>query len=192
MDTQSHEERADRNRGAAHTVARGLGWFSIGLGLAESLMPHTMARAVGLQGKEKLVRAFGMREIATGVGLLMARDPEPWVWGRVVGDALDLGALTAGLRQDNPHRMETTVAMLAVAQVAAADYACAKALARHREQAENEWRYIDYRDRRGFDRPAHEMRGAALSDFSTPEDFRIPRALRPWEARELPAGGIYV
>jgi hypothetical protein len=192
METLSHEARPDRNQGAAHTVARGLGWFSIGLGLAESLMPQTMARAVGLEGKESLVRAFGLREIATGVGLLMARDPEPWVWGRVAGDALDLGALSAGLRRDNPHRMGTTVAMLAVAQVAAVDYACARALAGHREQAENEWRYIDYRDRRGFDKPAQEMRGAALSDFRTPDDYRIPPALRPWEARELPAGGLYV
>jgi hypothetical protein len=82
--------------------------------------------------------------------------------------------------------------MMAVAQVAAVDFACAKALARHREQAENEWRYLDYRDRRGFDRPAHEMRGAALSDFSTPDDYRIPRALRPWEPRELPAVGLDV
>ena len=192
METLSHEARADRNLGAAHTVARGLGWFSIGLGLAESLMPQTMARAVGLQGKENLLRAFGLREIATGVGLLMARDPEPWVWGRVAGDALDLGALTAGLRNDNPHRLGTAVAMLAVAQVSAVDVACAKALASHREQAENEWRYIDYRDRRGFDKPAHEMRGAALRDFSTPDDYRIPQALRPWEAQELPAGGLYV
>jgi hypothetical protein len=155
-------------------------------------MPQTMARAVGLQGKENLVQAFGLREIATGVGLLMARDPEPWVWGRVAGDALDLGALTAGLRHDNPYRFGTAVAMLAVAQVAAVDVACAKALASHREQAENEWRYIDYRDRRGFDKPVQEIRGAALSDFSTPDDYRIPPALRPWEARELPAGGLNV
>jgi len=192
MEALSHGTPADRNQGAAHTVARGLGWFSIGLGLAESLMPQTMARAVGLQGKENLVRAFGLREIATGAGLLLARDPEPWVWGRVAGDALDLGALTAGLRHDNPHRMGTTIAMLAVAQVAAIDVACAQALGSHRQQAENEWRYIDYRERRGFDRPAQEMRGAALSDFSTPDDYRIPRALRPWEPRELPAGGLYV
>ena len=80
------------------------GWFSIGLGLAECLMPRTMARAVGLEGKENLLRAFGMREIATGVGLLMSRDPEPWVWGRVAGDALDLGALECRLarRQSAP------------------------------------------------------------------------------------------
>jgi hypothetical protein len=191
MEMLAHEGRADRNQGAAHAVARGLGWFSIGLGLAEFLMPQTMARAVGLEGKERLVRAFGVREIASGVGLLMSRDPEPWVWGRVAGDALDFGALSAGLRGDNPHRMGTAVAMLAVAQVAAVDVACAKALGRHREQAENEWRYIDYRDRRGFDKPVAEMRGAALSDFRMPDDYRTPTALRPWE-RELPAGGLYV
>jgi len=192
METLPHEGIADRNHGAAHTVARGLGWFSIGLGLAECLMPQTMARAIGLEGKENLLRAFGVREIASGVGLLTARDPEPWVWGRVAGDALDLGALSIGLRSDNPHRLGTAMAMLAVAQVTAVDVACAKALGHHRRQAENEWRYIDYRDRRGFEKPPMEMRGAALSDFRTPDEYRIPLALRPWEEQEIPGGGLYV
>ncbi len=187
QDRHSH----DRQR-PAHLAARGLGWFSLGLGLAECLMPRTMARAVGLEGKENLLRAFGLREIATGVGLLMSRDPEPWVWGRVAGDALDLGALSAGLRGDNPHRTGTAIAMLAVAQVSAVDVACAKALGAYRQEAENEVRYLDYGERGGFDRPAGEMRGAALSDFSTPDEYRIPKALRPWQDKEIPGGGLYV
>jgi hypothetical protein len=192
MELQSQHWHAQDRQRPAHTAARGLGWFSIGLGLAECLMPRTMARAVGLQGKENLLRAFGLREIATGVGLLISRDPEPWVWGRVAGDALDLGALSAGLRSDNPHRMGTAIAMLAVAQVSAVDFACARALGGYRQAAENELRYLDYGERRGFHRPAGEMRGAALSDFSTPDEYRIPKALRPWEDSETPGGGLYV
>jgi hypothetical protein len=175
---------------SAHLVARGLGWFSIGLGLAECLMPQTMARIVGLGGKENVLRGFGVREIATGVGILMSRDPEPWIWGRVAGDMLDLGTLTAGLRPENPHRTGTLVAMLAVAQVTAADVACAAALRREREAREGP--FIDYSDRGGFSRPALQMRGAALSTFETPAGYRIPEALRPWDAGELPAGGLYV
>jgi hypothetical protein len=162
----------------AHAVARGLGWFSIGLGLAECAMPQTMARAVGLEGKENLIRAFGVREILSGVGILMSRDPEPWIWGRVAGDALDLGALSAGMRRDNPHLAGNLVATLAVAQVTALDYACATALADYRNAASAP--RIDCRGRSGFNRPAEAMRGAALADFKTPRDFRIPEALRPW------------
>jgi hypothetical protein len=187
-----YRSNQDSRRGPAHTVAQGLGWFSIGLGLAECLMPRTMARAVGLEGKENVLRAFGVREIASGLGILLARDPEPWVWSRVAGDAVDLGALSAGLRGDNPHRMASAVAMLAVAQVAAVDVACAKALTAYRRQEADELRYLDYRDRRGFDRPANEMRGAALTDFSTPDEYRIPKALQPWEDQGMPGGGLYV
>ncbi len=174
----------------AHRMARGLGWFSIGLGLAECLMPETMARAVGLPGKENVLRAFGVREIATGVGILMSRDPEPWVWGRVGGDMLDLGALSAGLRQENQNRTGTVIAMLAVAQVTAADVACATALRRERQASQGP--FIDYSDRGGFARPALQMRGAALSTFETPAGYRIPEALRPFDAGELPGGGLYV
>ena len=190
MESRWEAGRADRRRGPAHTVARGLGWFSIGLGLAECLMPRTMSRVVGLEGKENVLRAFGVREITSGIGLLVAQDPEPWVWGRVAGDAVDLGALSAGLRSDNPHRTGTVAAMLAVAQVTAVDVACAKALGRHREAAASEPLYFDYGDRRGFDRPAGEMRGAALSDFRTPDEYRIPKALQPWDQQAMPGLGL--
>jgi hypothetical protein len=170
----------------AHAVAHGLGWFSVGLGLAECLMPQTMARAVGLPGKESLVRAFGIREVLSGMGILMSRDPEPWIWSRVAGDSLDLGALSAGLRKDNPHLMSSVVATIAVAQVTAVDFACAKALAGYRKKAMSADQAIDYRDRSGMPKPAQAMRGAALSDFTIPREYRIPEALRPWERHPSP------
>lgn len=188
--SQAFQEFHGSSSSPAHRMARGLGWFSIGLGLAECLMPQTMARAVGLPGKENMLRAFGVREIATGVGILMSRDPEPWIWGRVGGNMLDLGTLSAGLRPENSNRTGTVIAMLAVAQVTAADIACAAALRRERQAGKGP--FIDYSDRGGFARPALQMRGAALSTFETPAGYRIPDALRPWDAGELPAGGLYV
>ena len=175
--TQAGTSRPGGDR-PAYAVARGLGWYSIGLGLAECLMPQTIARAVGLQGKESLVQAFGVREILTGVGILISEDPEPWIWGRVAGDALDLGALSAGMRRDNPHFVGNIVATLAVAQVTAVDYACATALADYRTGASLP--AIDYRRRSGFNKPTEQMRGAALSNFVTPREYRIPELMRPW------------
>jgi hypothetical protein len=54
----------------AHSMARGLGWFSIGLGLTEVLAPRALTRGLGMEGNEQLVQAYGLREIATGIGIL--------------------------------------------------------------------------------------------------------------------------
>ena len=163
-------------------TARGLGWFSIGLGLAECLMPRAVARAVGLDGRENLVRAYGLREIATGVGLLASRDPEPWMWGRVAGDALDLATLASARGDEGSDRRASAIGMLAVAQVAAIDIACATALARRREgeqQAERIRAALRYEDRSGFPQAVGRMRGAA-KDAAIPRDFRTPELMRPW------------
>lgn len=165
----------------AHGTARGLGWFSIGLGLAECLMPRAVARAVGMPGREGIVRMYGLREIATGVGLLAARDPEPWLWGRVAGDALDLATLAAGRGDEGQDRHAANIAMLAVAQVAAVDVACATALARRREGEDKARRLrssLRYDDRSGFRRPVAQMRGVARD--AIPSDYRTPALLQPW------------
>lgn len=54
------------------SLATFLGWFSIGLGLAQFLGPRRMARMVGARDDESttaLMRVLGMREIASGVGI---------------------------------------------------------------------------------------------------------------------------
>jgi len=156
-------------------LARGLGWFSIGLGLAELLLPRTLARATGMRGRETLLQVYGLREVATGLGILAARDPAPWVWGRVAGDALDLATLGSALDDANPSRAGSAAAFAAVAGVTLLDAACARALTTMPAPL----RRYDYSDRSGLPLPAAEMRGAALDDFEAPEDMRTPAALRP-------------
>lgn len=78
-------------------LARGLGWFSVGLGLAELLAPRAVARVFGLERRAGTVRAFGAREIASGVGILASRRRAPWLWSRVVGDVMDLALLGSRL-----------------------------------------------------------------------------------------------
>ena len=106
---------------SVRAVASGLGWFGIGLGLAELLAPRTVARLAGLEGREGLLRVFGAREIASGVLILAADDPRPWLWARVAGDALDGGVLAAGLAPSNPRQGRTILAALIVAPVVALD-----------------------------------------------------------------------
>ena len=63
----------------AHKLAQGLGWFSIGLGLAELLAPEGVTRPFGMERHTGLIRTYGLREIAAGVGILTQADPTPWV-----------------------------------------------------------------------------------------------------------------
>jgi hypothetical protein len=138
------------HQGRAEAVARALGWFSIGLGLAELLAHRALARAAGLEGRERLLQVYGVREIATGVAILLARNPKPWIAARVAGDALDIATLAAGR---NPR---AAAALGALAGVTALDTYTALSLGRKPD------RVFDYSGRSGFRSAASAMRGAAL------------------------------
>ena len=115
----------------ARKVALGLGWFGIGLGLAELVAADRLCTAFGLPGGARLVRAFGVREIVSGVGILAqrkARRRGKWVWARVAGDALDLAALVFALARRSERRRAAAIALGNVAAVSAADAWCAARL----------------------------------------------------------------
>ncbi|HEX7338056.1 MAG TPA: hypothetical protein VF252_12695, partial [Gemmatimonadales bacterium] len=77
-------------------LARGLGWFSIGLGLAQITAPRSIARLIGVSDEDETrntMFAIGLREIASGVGILSRPNPAPFLWSRVGGDIMDLALL---------------------------------------------------------------------------------------------------
>lgn len=113
------------SKGDRHTLARGLGWMSIGLGLFELWQKRSLSRNLGTPGDDRLYLAYGLREIGTGIGLLCARNPTPWVWGRVAGDLLDLATLAPELRPDSPHRKTAGGAAAIVAGATLLDVYCA-------------------------------------------------------------------
>jgi hypothetical protein len=177
------EIRGARGRGAhsnSESIARGLGYFSIALGLAQLLAPRVISRGVGLDGRENLMRACGAREIATGVAILTSHDPTPWIWGRIGGDALDLSILGNAMKEaDDDDRRSLSLTAVAVAGVAALDVACVYGLTADKRLGAG--RRVDYRDRRGYPRNPAAMRGAA-GNVSIPDDMRFPKALRPYRA----------
>src|SRR4051812_12193464 len=87
-------------------LARGLGWFSIGLGVAGLLMPGRMAKMVGVDDDEHegLIRFIGLREITCGIGMLSRPKPVGWAWARVGGDVMDLALLGAAFTSDRHDR----------------------------------------------------------------------------------------
>ena len=138
-------------RRASRSAACSLGLFGIALGLAELLAPRALAAALGLRGSEAWIRACGIREIATSIGILTVRDATPWMWARVAGDAVDLATLGAGF-SGTGKKGALTLAAFSVAGVTMADVATSQVLSELRAKARTSHR--DYSDRSGIRRPA--------------------------------------
>lgn len=119
----------------AHDVPirpRTLGWFSIGLGLAELLAPRGLSRLIGVRDHRPLVRVLGLREITSGVGILTRPRPTGWLWSRVAGDAMDLALLGAAFKSYRGRPVRLALATAAVAGVTLLDVMCSRELRRAR------------------------------------------------------------
>jgi hypothetical protein len=116
----------------AKRMALGVGWFSIGLGLAEVVAPGRITRLFGVRRGQNVVRGLGVREIASGVGILMGSRIAPVLWGRVAGDALDAAALGAALREEEANKRMVALGIGAVAGVMLLDAFLGKRLSETR------------------------------------------------------------
>lgn len=133
MHNGSRRGRAALDRGTSR-LATGLGCFSIGFGLAELLAPGTVANIAGVSKKHtRLIRLYGLREIATGVGIFSQRRPAEALWSRVAGDALDLTTLGAALTAPEAKRGRVAFATASVLGVTALDLMCAQQLNKGRK-----------------------------------------------------------
>jgi uncharacterized membrane protein len=110
-----------RSSSGTRQLVTALGWFSIGLGIAQLLAPRTMARAIGAPESTNVMRTVGARELAAGVGILSRREPSGWLWARVAGDAMDLALIGAAARSRSSQRTRLAVAAAAVAGIALVD-----------------------------------------------------------------------
>ena len=102
-------------------LATGLGWFSIGLGLAEVVAPGPLAQLIGVPKNRRLIRVLGMREIVAGIGILAQNRPAYWLWVRVGGDVMDLALLGAALTSKKSEPARLAAAAAAVAGVTVLD-----------------------------------------------------------------------
>jgi hypothetical protein len=93
------------------------------------LAPERVGRALGMEDWSELIRAYGIRQVVAGMGIL-ALHPAPWVWSRVTGDLLDFVTLATRTGPDNPRRGRVTTAMATVSGVMMLDLACCIELAR--------------------------------------------------------------
>jgi hypothetical protein len=133
----------------SQSLARGLAFFSVGLGMAELLAPRQLARAIGVdEDNDNLLRLLGLRELGAGMGLMQG-STAVFLWSRVGGDVMDLGLLAAALRSRRSNRDRVWGAIAAVAGVTALDVAAA--MIHSRNPAEPDWR-VAREDLGGFER----------------------------------------
>lgn len=133
-----HGSWSPRQQGADGTVdslAHGLGWFSIGLGLAELVASRRLGQLIGVRDDRGMLPVLGLREIATGIGILAQPRQAGWLWMRVAGDIMDLSLLATAMtaRRNQPDRIMAAAA--AVVGVTMLDIFCSRQLSRRPRQA---------------------------------------------------------
>lgn len=105
-------------------LARGLGWFSLGLGLAQVVSPGSVARLIGVRDEpdnRTTMFLVGLRELTAGVGILSQTRPVGWLWARVAGDAMDLALLNTALNSRKNDRQRLMLALFSVVGITLAD-----------------------------------------------------------------------
>lgn len=142
----------------ADHLGRALGWFSLGLGVLELVAPRRVTRALGMEGREGLVQAYGAREIGTGM-VTLSTERRTGLWARVAGDALDIATLSTGLDRRNPQNKNVKWALAMVVGVTLLDVASVQAQAVRHARKNNVQR--TQRNLSGFPQGVEKARGAA-------------------------------
>jgi uncharacterized membrane protein len=129
FDTPTQQADGALGRAHPHPVANALGWFSLGLGVAECIMPKQIARLIGVRPHSSttgVIRSVGAREILSGIGMFTQRMPVGWLWARVGGDVMDISLLGSALTAKKTNKTRIAATMAAVVGIATLDALCAQ------------------------------------------------------------------
>lgn len=114
--------------------AKGLGVFSIGVGLAEIFASRELAKLIGVKNRPAVFAALGAREILSGIGILAQRRPAGWLWSRVAGDIMDLSLLGVAFTERGNDQERIEAAAGAVGGVMIGDIVSALQNSRERRE----------------------------------------------------------
>jgi uncharacterized membrane protein len=106
-----------------YAATRALGWLSASVGLARIAFPGAVGRCMGTNDGPGLMQAFGVCDLAVGLGLLTSRSPAPWLWCRVANDIVDLTYLANSFGSAKSDKPRVLASALAVAGMTAIDAA---------------------------------------------------------------------
>jgi uncharacterized membrane protein len=117
-------------------AGKALGWVSLGLGLAELIVPKRIQKLTGVRGHYSgLIRLMGVREMAHALFILFQTRPYQGLWSRVAGDAVDLACLGAAMASPSTKKNRVTAVTASVLGLAALDLLSVTQLSRVRNQA---------------------------------------------------------
>src|SRR3954449_4899640 len=105
-------------------LAKFLGAFSFGLGVAQLAVPHRVNKLIGVKDTPKtraIQRAAGVQELGAAQGIFAFSPPTPVLWSRVAGDVVHLGLLVRALENRRNDRSKLKNAIGAVAGIAIVD-----------------------------------------------------------------------
>src|SRR4051812_29087144 len=101
-------------------LAKFLGIFSFGLGIAQLALPDRINRLIGVKDTPKtraIQRAVGVQELTAAQGIFAFSPPTPVLWTRVAGDLVHLGMLVnalTGKRNDRTRLFATIGAVTGI------------------------------------------------------------------------------
>jgi uncharacterized membrane protein len=114
-------------------LTRFLGWFSLGLGVPQTIAPGRVNRMIGVRDdseSRRWQRVVGVRELAAAAGIFSRPRPAGWVWARVAGDIKDLALLASAWRSKEVGAGRLAAATASVAGITAVDAFTATRLSR--------------------------------------------------------------
>jgi hypothetical protein len=99
-------------------LAKFLGAFSFGLGVAQLAAPQRVNDLIGVEDTPKtraIQRAVGLQEVSAAQGIFAFSPPTPVLWTRVAGDILHLGLLAKALgnRRNDTVRLRAAIGAVA-------------------------------------------------------------------------------
>jgi len=114
-------------------ITRFLGWFSLGLGVPQTLAPGRVNRLIGVRDDASSriwQRVVGVRELAAAAGIFGRPRPAGWLWARVAGDIKDLALLGVAWRNQEQRTRRLAAAAASVAGITAVDAFAAARMSR--------------------------------------------------------------
>jgi hypothetical protein len=99
-------------------IAKFLGAFSFGLGVAQLAAPDRVNELIGVKDSPKtraIQRAAGVQELTAAQGIFAFSPPTPVLWTRMLGDIVHLGLLARALgnRRSDDSKLKRTIGAVA-------------------------------------------------------------------------------
>lgn len=126
---ETEKAATEKARGVELSLARAMGAAVLATGLVGLVAPGSIAHFFGsFERPRALLLAITARDLVMGTGLLLSKDPAPWLRARALADAADFALAAANAAVNRPAPERTATGLLTAASATLADLALARSL----------------------------------------------------------------